>query len=156
MVDVTVELQERINVLELELAAAKSEALHWQNNHKCEVARARFLKERTDVPLERIRAYEEFGKALSKINEQELAIKVLASLVTTNLCFRSENVDRYQHYKGGLYIALTISALESNPEQKMVTYIALKDGAVFTRTLENFTEIIEVDGVKVPRFKKLE
>lgn len=34
---------------------------HWQANHRGEVERARVLKERTDMPLERVRAYNQIG-----------------------------------------------------------------------------------------------
>lgn len=35
---------------------------HWKNNHETEVRRARMLKERTDMPVERVRAYDQWGK----------------------------------------------------------------------------------------------
>lgn len=37
---------------------AESEAAHWKANHECEVSRARVLKQRPDMPLERIKAYD--------------------------------------------------------------------------------------------------
>lgn len=42
--------------------AYKAEAAHWKNNHETEVRRARALKERTDMPLERVEAYEKWGE----------------------------------------------------------------------------------------------
>lgn len=42
--------------------AYKAEAAHWKNNHEAEVRRARALKERTDMPLERVEAYEKWGE----------------------------------------------------------------------------------------------
>lgn len=36
----------------------RAEVAHWKQNHAHEVARARLLKERTDMPVERIKAYE--------------------------------------------------------------------------------------------------
>lgn len=46
---------EENNQLRVELA-------HWKNNHDTEVRRARILKERTDMPIERVQAYEQWGK----------------------------------------------------------------------------------------------
>lgn len=43
--------EDRIKQLEAEVA-------HWKNNHETEVRRARILKERTDMPIERVQAYE--------------------------------------------------------------------------------------------------
>jgi hypothetical protein len=37
---------------------------HWQANHDNQVSRARFLIERSDIPVERVRAYEEMGALL--------------------------------------------------------------------------------------------
>ena len=40
----------------------QAEVAHWKANHASEVQRARILKERTDIPIERVRAYEQWGK----------------------------------------------------------------------------------------------
>ena len=45
----------------------EAEIHHWKNNHETEVRRARVLKERTDMPIERVRAYEQWGKDLAEI-----------------------------------------------------------------------------------------
>lgn len=45
-----------------ELEAARAEIAHWKNNHATEVRRARILKERIDMPIERVAAYEQWGK----------------------------------------------------------------------------------------------
>jgi hypothetical protein len=42
-------------------SAATIERNHWQANHDNQVSRARFLIERGDIPLERVRAYEEMA-----------------------------------------------------------------------------------------------
>lgn len=47
---------------------AESEAAHWKANHECEVSRARVLKERPDMPLERVNAYNRMVE-LEKENE---------------------------------------------------------------------------------------
>jgi hypothetical protein len=50
-------LQARIRTLETQLKDARQDALHWKANHDAQVARARVLIERTDLPLERVAAY---------------------------------------------------------------------------------------------------
>lgn len=41
---------------------------HWKNNHETEVRRARILKERTDMPIERVQAYEKWGEDQARID----------------------------------------------------------------------------------------
>lgn len=55
------------NVALDQLTAAKAEIAHWKNNHATEVRRARILKERTDMPIERVQAYEQWGKDQAEI-----------------------------------------------------------------------------------------
>lgn len=50
--------EETIATLEADNTALKREAAHWKNNHATVVWQARILKERTDMPLERVKAYE--------------------------------------------------------------------------------------------------
>ena len=50
-----------IRELQAEVEAAKAEASHWKANHDNQVRRARVLMERTDMPLERVRAYRQIG-----------------------------------------------------------------------------------------------
>jgi hypothetical protein len=58
---------ERIKELEREVQ-------HWKSNHACEVERARVLKDRTDMPLERVQAYEQ----ISEMKEQLRRLKSFA------------------------------------------------------------------------------
>jgi hypothetical protein len=44
-----------------QLEAALKEVAHWKSNHACEVSRAKLLKQRPDMPLERISAYDQVG-----------------------------------------------------------------------------------------------
>ena len=53
------QLRQRVQELEKEVA-------HWKNNHETEVRRARILKERTDMPIERVQAYEQWGKDMAE------------------------------------------------------------------------------------------
>lgn len=45
----------------------RREVAHWKNNHETEVRRARTLKERTDMPFERVDAYEKWGEDLIEL-----------------------------------------------------------------------------------------
>lgn len=49
----------------------QSELAHWKSNHKCEVNRSRFLKERSDLPIERIHAYTD----MQRLQEENVALK---------------------------------------------------------------------------------
>lgn len=40
----------------------EEEVARWKNHHETEVRRARILKERTDMPIERVQAYEKWGE----------------------------------------------------------------------------------------------
>lgn len=50
---------------------AEVEAAHWKANHECEVSRARVLKERPDMPLERVNAY----NRMVELEEENKALK---------------------------------------------------------------------------------
>jgi hypothetical protein len=58
---------------------------------------------------------------------------------------------RYRHYKGGLYEVLYEATLESDLSP-MIVYRAVVNGTVWVRPREVFFELVEVDGVRVPRF----
>ncbi len=51
----------------------EAEVKHWKANHACEVERAIVLKERIDMPLERVSAYEQIGKLQSEKTSLETA-----------------------------------------------------------------------------------
>lgn len=50
----------------------------------------------------------------------------------------------YRHYKGGLYTVLARAVKEDTLEQ-LVVYQSNRKGGVWVRSLENFTEKVEVD-----------
>lgn len=50
-----------------EKADLEREVKHWKANHATEVRRARILKERTDMPMERTAAYEQWGNDLAEL-----------------------------------------------------------------------------------------
>lgn len=58
----------------------------------------------------------------------------------------------YRHYKGNLYEVVDV-ATHSETEEHLVVYRALYgEGGLWVRPLAMFTEMVEVDGVRVPRF----
>lgn len=67
----------------------------------------------------------------------------------------------YRHFKGGMYEVLGV-ALDSETKEHVVVYKALEDsadikkGTLWVRPQKMFEEIVERDGVRVPRFKKVE
>lgn len=61
---------------------------------------------------------------------------------------------RYRHYKGGLYELVCMATLEADLSQ-MVVYRAA-DGSVWARPSTVFFELVDVDGIQVPRFTALD
>lgn len=62
----------------------------------------------------------------------------------------------YRHYKGNLYEVL-MTAQHSETEEWMVVYKALYgDKGMWVRPYEMFVEKVEVEGVSIPRFEKIE
>lgn len=59
------EKKERCEDLQDQVEALTAERDHWKANHDNQVKRARVLIERTDMPLERVRAYEQIGELQS-------------------------------------------------------------------------------------------
>lgn len=57
--------------------ASQNEAQQWKANHECEVQRARVLKERPDMPLERVNAY---NRMVELENENKALKERMASL----------------------------------------------------------------------------
>ncbi|ADG18214.1 hypothetical protein OKW33_004640 [Paraburkholderia atlantica] len=62
---------------------------------------------------------------------------------------------RYRHYKGGIYELVCEATLESDPTVTMIVYKAA-NGTIWTRPATVFFELVEQDGVKVPRFAPLD
>ena len=62
----------------------------------------------------------------------------------------------YRHYKGNLY-EVYMTAQHSETEEWMVVYKALYgEEGMWVRPYDMFTETVEVNGVKVERFKKVD
>lgn len=49
-----------------EIDKLKDEVLHWKSNHDNQVKASRLLKERIDMPLSRIEAYDDYIKLLNR------------------------------------------------------------------------------------------
>jgi len=59
----------------------------------------------------------------------------------------------YEHYKGGRYEVVGV-ANHSETLEKLVVY-RHGDGELWVRPLTMFTELVEVNGKKVPRFRHI-
>ncbi|MFT5588483.1 MAG: hypothetical protein ACI9ZF_000648 [Bradyrhizobium sp.] len=60
----------------------------------------------------------------------------------------------YRHYKGGIYELIGPATLESDLTP-MIVYRAA-DGSLWIRPATVFNELVEVEGVWVPRFAPIE
>lgn len=59
----------------------------------------------------------------------------------------------YEHYKGNSYEVIGVAS-HSETLEKLVVYRHLDDdGGLWVRPLAMFTELVEVGGKKVPRFR---
>lgn len=60
----------------------------------------------------------------------------------------------YQHYKGKFYEVVDV-ATHSETLEKLVVYRPLYgEGKLWVRPLAMFVEMVEVEGVKIPRFRR--
>lgn len=148
------------NGLELEIlrltkenSELKSELTHWKNNHAAEVSRARVLKERLDMPLERVRAYDLIGKLQSDLEEFNTKLATCEELVCN--C-ESASIGRFVHYKGGVYDAICEAHLESDRNQKVVIYKALADDTIWSRPTNDFYGTLIHGDKQVLRFTPLD
>lgn len=92
---------------------AVKEAEHWKANHECEVSRARVLKERLDMPLERVNAYnrmvelEEENKALKQriasledVEQTRMMMQMIHSMVIDTQQMSREQLRYWQtHFR---------------------------------------------------------
>jgi hypothetical protein len=59
---------------------------------------------------------------------------------------------RYRHFKGGLYEVMLV-AIHSENEEELVIYRDLRDGRFWARPLRMWSEQVEQDGFKGPRYQ---
>lgn len=135
-------LETRIEHLQSQLLELEKDRDHWKANHDTQVKAARALKERDDIPVERVMYYDEFIR-LAKENIELAASNALLT-----------KTQKYRHYKGGIYDLVCFSKLESDREIEMVTYRAF-DGTIWTRPKSVFFELVVHDNVTQPRFKEI-
>jgi hypothetical protein len=63
---------------------------------------------------------------------------------------------KYRHYKGNEYEVIGV-AKHSETLEELVVYRALYgEGQIWVRPLKMFTEEVEVNGKKIPRFSSVE
>lgn len=60
----------------------------------------------------------------------------------------------YQHYKGGVYRYVGM-ATHTETGESLVVYKSLVHGSLWARPAAVFEESVVVDGVTVPRFKRI-
>lgn len=71
---------------------------------------------------------------------------------------KNPKLGKYRHYKGNYYQVIAI-AKHSETLEELVVYEALYDNPrskVWVRPIAMFTEVVEVDGKKLPRFELIE
>jgi len=61
---------------------------------------------------------------------------------------------KYRHYKGGVY-ELVCEAIQESDLSPVIVYRS-HNGSIWTRPKAVFFEIVEVDGVLVPRFAAID
>lgn len=60
----------------------------------------------------------------------------------------------YKHFKGGKYEVLTLATHHETKEQ-VVVYQSLEDGKVYIREAAMFSELVEKEGQKIPRYERI-
>ena len=77
---------------------------------------------------------------------------------TPPLSEEAENfkIGTYKHYKGNLYMAITIARLEENLEEVVVYQPLYDEEHVWVRPLKNFIEKVTVGDKETPRFSFIE
>ncbi|MFC4388604.1 DUF1653 domain-containing protein [Gracilibacillus marinus] len=63
-------------------------------------------------------------------------------------------MEKYKHYKGGIYEYM-FTATHSETEEELVIY-RNSENRIFARPYKMFFEKVNIDGVEIPRFKKME
>ena len=69
------------HVLEQRIAELETEVAHWKANHDTQVERARILMERPDLPIERVHAWEQWGRDKAHIAALEQCIHDLQQTI---------------------------------------------------------------------------
>ena len=64
--------------------------------------------------------------------------------------------EKYQHYKGNVYVILCIAKIEADMTDAVVYQDVLEPDKIWVRPLKLFMEEIDIQGSVVPRFKYIE
>lgn len=62
----------------------------------------------------------------------------------------------YRHYKGNVYVVLCVARHSETLEEMVVYRDASDDAKVWARPLSMWDEVVNVDGVDVKRFTKID
>lgn len=96
------ELAAEYEELSAENAALKKDVTHWKANHTTEVRRARMLKERPDMPITRVKAYDQWGKDLRLLCSTAAEVAAMQreriALEEETLKYRNELTRLKQHH----------------------------------------------------------
>ena len=63
--------------------------------------------------------------------------------------------EKYRHYKGGEYLVIAVGKMESDG-QVVVIYQSFIYKEVWVRPLISWMEVVEKEGVKIPRFTRID
>lgn len=61
----------------------------------------------------------------------------------------------YEHFRGGRYKIVCIARDAGDASKELVVYQNIEKGYIWTRPLSEFLEIVDRDGYKGPRFRKV-
>jgi hypothetical protein len=96
------------------VSALIAEVRHWKANHDNQVVRARFLIERGDIPLERVRAYEEMAELRAEIKRLRTELNdftTAAGEMNAEVVRLREREEKYQRVCAAAYqMAGTVNA----------------------------------------------
>ena len=125
-----------ILLLKLQVTGLQNQLTRVTNDHLHQVKQARLLKERLDMPIERVRAYDQVNELLSKIRLLEDKCK---------------SGEKYSHYKGGIYEKICEAKLEEDINTTVVIY-KNANGDIFSRPATDFYGTVELTSWTIPRF----
>lgn len=83
--------------------------------------------------------------------KNDAEIKALAQSQTTG---GPQPGEVYRHYRGGIY-SIVARALREDTLEPIVVYHSNLKGVNWERTVANFTETVEFDNQRVPRFERI-
>ncbi|MDR2524005.1 MAG: DUF1653 domain-containing protein [Candidatus Nomurabacteria bacterium] len=84
---------------------------------------------------------EEHAKLRAKITEIKTQIEIGAE---------------YEHYKGDHYRVVDVAIFSEDIDRIFVIYEALYNGLIWARPYRMWNELVEIDGKKILRFRKVE